>query len=251
LVSYVSLTGVAYSVASVMPELPEERVKLLKMTLPTLPILPIDLFSRGNDTPLFAKLKSVTPDSYIHNFPEILDLKVNAKSGVYDVVGLTNWRSWPATRSLALAEKLGLSPTASYVVFDFWGQKVLGVVKGRMDVSIDPHDTRVFLIHPLLNRPQLVGTSRHITGAYSIKDLAWDGAENRLRGASDTVPGDDYALWFYVPKGITVAQVRATSSGKGEIPTRHEVAGNSLKVTFPGQAEAVNWEVVFAGKSGE
>ena len=49
LVSYVALTGVAYPVASVLPELPEERVALLKKTLPTLPILPIDLFSRGTD----------------------------------------------------------------------------------------------------------------------------------------------------------------------------------------------------------
>ena len=38
-------------------------------------------------------------DYYIHNYPEILDLKVNAAAGVYDVVGLTNWRSAPANRS--------------------------------------------------------------------------------------------------------------------------------------------------------
>src|SRR5438270_10277075 len=48
-VSYVALTGVAYSVASVMAELPEERVQLLHQTLPTMPILPADLFSRGTD----------------------------------------------------------------------------------------------------------------------------------------------------------------------------------------------------------
>ena len=40
-----------------------------------------------------------------------------------------------------------------------------------MKVEIEPHDTRVLLIHPLLNRPQLIGTSRHITGAYSISGL--------------------------------------------------------------------------------
>ena len=62
------------------------------MTLPTMPILPIDLFSRGTDMPLWDIFKHTTPDSFIHNYPDILDLKVNAKSGVYDVVGLTNWR---------------------------------------------------------------------------------------------------------------------------------------------------------------
>jgi hypothetical protein len=251
LVSYVSLTGVAYSVASVMPELPDERVRLLKMTMPTLPILPIDLFSRGNDTPLFEKLKSVTPDYYIHNFPEILDLKVNAKSGVYDVVGLTNWRSWPTSKEVCFADKLGLSPEASYVVFDFWGQKLLGVFKGRMSVAIEPHDTRVLLIHPLLSSPQLVATSRHITGVYSIQELAWDGSENLLRGTSDTVPGEDYKLWFYVPEGFTVAQVHATTPAKGEIPARHELRGSSLAFSFPGQHEPVNWQVEFDRKSGK
>jgi hypothetical protein len=247
-VTYVTLTGGVYSVASVMPELPEERTRLLKQTLPTLPILPIDLFSRGTDM-TYQTFRHTNPDIYIHNYPEVLDLKVNAKSGVYDVVGLTNWRPGTATRTLAFADKLGLDPNSRYVAFDFWGQKLFGVFQGRMKVDIESHDTRVFLIHPLLNRPQLIGTSRHITGAYSIKDLAWDSSKDRLRGSSETVPGEDYTLWFYVPDGVTVAQVRATSEGKHEIPTRHEVTGNSLKVRFPGQQEAVDWLVEFAGKS--
>ena len=57
-----------------------------------MPIMPIDLFSRGTDMN-YGKFKHTNPETYIHNYPEILDLKVNAKSGVYDVVGLTNWRS--------------------------------------------------------------------------------------------------------------------------------------------------------------
>ena len=47
LVTYVSLTGVVYPLASVMTDLPEERARLLKMTMPTMPILPVDLFSTG------------------------------------------------------------------------------------------------------------------------------------------------------------------------------------------------------------
>jgi hypothetical protein len=247
-VSYVSLTGVVYPMASIMSELPPERVQLLKDTLPTMPILPIDLFSRGTESK-WDKFKHTTADDYIHNYPEILDLKINAQSGVYDVVGLTNWRSWSTTRELSFADKLGLNPDASYVVFDFWGRKLLGVFKGRMDVTIDPHDTRVLLIHPLAKRPQLVGTSRHITGAYSIRQVAWDGSQNRLRGVSDTVPGDEYTLWFYVPNGEGVSQVRAQTTGDAVIPVQHDLNGNSLKVTFLGQQEAVNWEVHFGKRT--
>ena len=44
LVSYVSPTGVAYSLAIIMPELPLDCIKLLESTMP---IMPMDLFSRG------------------------------------------------------------------------------------------------------------------------------------------------------------------------------------------------------------
>jgi hypothetical protein len=246
-VTYVSITGVVYSTGSLMPELPEERAKLLKMTLPTMPILPIDLFSRGTDMPMWDMFKHTTPDDYIHNYPEVLDLKVNAQSGVYDVVALTNWRSWTTNRELSFADKLGVDPEASYVVFDFWAQKLLGVFKGKMAVTIEPHDTRVLLIHPLENHPQLVGTSRHITGAYSIQGMEWDREQNRLRGTSETVSGDAYTLWVYVPKGVSVSQVGARTKGNAEVPVQHELSGNSLRLNFQGQPETVNWEVEFVG----
>jgi len=251
LATYASLTGVVYSLSSVMPELPEERVQLLKMTLPTMPIVPIDLFSRGTDMPLWGLFKHTTPDYYIHHYPEILDLKVNAKSGSYDVVGLTNWRSWEETRDLSFGDKLGLDPASRYIVFDYWAQKLVGVFNDRMPVQIDPHDTRVFLIHPWLNRPQLIGTSRHITGAYSIESLSWDNSANRLRGTSDTVAGDPYTLWFYVPNGAGVSQLRVRAKNGQDVPAEQEQIGNTLKITFQGQGALVDWEVEFrAGAAG-
>jgi hypothetical protein len=118
-----------------------------------------------------------------------LDLKVNTKSGVYDVVGMTNWRGETATRELPFAGKLGLEAGSRYIAFDYWSQKLFGVFKDRLKVEIEPHDTRVFLLHSLLDRPQLIGTSRHITGAYLILDLGWDASKNRMHGSSKTVPG--------------------------------------------------------------
>jgi hypothetical protein len=250
LVTYLSLTGVVYALSSVMPELPAEREELLKVTLPTLPIVPIDLFSRGADM-RWDLFRHTTADDYIHNYPEILDLKVNAGSGVYDVVGLTNWRDAAITRELAFGEKLGLDPDSQYVIFDFWGQNVVGPVKGRIRPEIEPHDTKVLLIHPVTGQPQWVGTSRHITGAVSIRSLSWDDSQDHLRGTSETIPGDDYALWFYVPKGFTVTQVHAVSTDNRTITAHYQAAGNSVKVSFPGQAAPVDWQVDFRRKSAQ
>jgi hypothetical protein len=244
LTSWISLTGVVYPLASILPELPEERIRLLEMTMPALAIFPVDLYSRGTDMQ-WNRFKSTTPDDYIHNYPEILDLKVNAGSGTYDVMGLTNWRSWTATREIEFTEKLGLPPGTRYVAFDFWDQRLMGIFKDRMSVEIAPHDTRVILLHPLLNRPQLIGISRHISGTYSILDVGWNARDRQLRGISQAVPGKDYTLSIYVPEQMTVTRVRATVKGGGEIAARQDLKGNQLQVSFQGQAEPVNWQVEF------
>ena len=250
LTSWVSLTGVVYPIASILPELPEERVRLLEMTMPAMPIFPVDLFSRGTDMQ-WNRFKYTTPDDYIHNYPEVLNLKVNARSGTYDVVGLTNWRSGTVTRDVQFHGKLGLTPGARYVAFDFWGQKLLGVFRDRLNVEIESHDTRVILLHPWLDRPQLVGNSRHISGAYSILDMAWDAQARRLRGTSEGVPGKDYSLYFYIPERMAVSRVTAKTRDGGAVATRQKVAGNSLQVSFQGQAVPVSWEVSFGPRADQ
>lgn len=247
LVTYLALSGVVYPVASILPELPQERVRLLKMTLPPMPILPIDLFSRGTDMQ-WDKFKTTQPDYYIHNYPEILDLKVNAKSGTYDVVGLTNWHGATEVRDVSLVDKLGLNAGSPYVAFDFWGQKPLGIYRDRMQIEIEPHDTRVVLIHPLENRPQLIGDSRHVTGAYSILDQGWDASSRKLHGSSRTVPGEDYAIWVFLPEGWGAFRAQAKADGAGVVSVSLEQSGNSLKAAFNGKQETLNWEIEFVVK---
>jgi hypothetical protein len=244
-VTYVALSGVAYSLASAMPDLPEERIELLHKTLPTVPVFPVDLFSRGTDM-TWDKFKHVTPDDYIHNYPEILDLKVQAPAGRYDVVGMTNWRSWGETRQLWFAEKLGLDPDAAYIAFDFWNQKITGVFQKSMTAEVLPHDTRVFALHRIEDHPQLVGVSRHISGAYSVLQVKWDGTRNSLAGSSQGIAGEPYTVWIYVPNGMEVAQVTA-SAAAGPTPVKQLREGNSLAITFAGQTEPVNWEAAFTG----
>jgi hypothetical protein len=250
LVSFISLTGVAYPVGNVMSDLPEERFKLLQQTMPTMPILPLDLFSRGTkarDT-IF---RYIQPDAYIHNYPEILDLKVSAKPETYDVVGFTNWRSETVTRKISLIDKLGLDSGAGYIAFDFWNQKLLGVFADEMEIEIEPHDTRVLSIHPMLNRPQLIANSRHITGAYSILDQEWNSAKSKLSGTSQSVPGEGYTLWFYIPKGVNAQSLKVAAKGNREVPAQHLLKDNLLMVSFEGQAEPVTWELSSASASAK
>jgi hypothetical protein len=242
LVSYLALTGVVYPLASVMPELPAERVELLKRTLPPLPIFPVDLYSRGTDMQ-YDRFKFTTADTYIHNYPEILDLKVNAPAGVYDVVGVTNWRSGTLKKKVSFAQGLGLTD-ASYAVFDFWNEQYLGVFKEGVDVEVSAHDTRVLLIHPAVDHPQLMGTSRHISGSYSIEGQSWDGTGKRLRGSATTVAGAPYKLWVRVPRGWQAAGAKVRS-GPGDAAVTMQLEGELLTVEFEGRGGVMNWEIQF------
>ena len=148
---------------------------------------------------------------------------------------------------LSFSEKLGLDPSARYVVFDFWNQRLLGVFKDHMEVDIEPHDTRVLHVHPLLAQPQLIGMSRHISGAYSVLELKWDEAKRTLRGTSQTVPGDAYVLYVYVPDGLAVAKVDGRAGQGGAVPARWQRSGDCLTITLAGQKEPIHWEITFAG----
>ena len=247
LVTYLSLTGVVYPLASVMPELPQDRVELLKKTLPPMPIYPVDLFSRGTDMQ-YDRFKFTTADTYLHNYPEILDLKVNAASGTYDVAAITNWRSGSMRRRVSFQEQLGMAP-GRYAVFDFWNEKYLGVVDGGVDVDVASHDTAVLAIHPAEQHPQVLGTSRHISGAFSIDSQAWDETSNRLYGRSTTVDGAPYKLWVRVPSGITARAAKA-KNGDSDIPVSTKQEGELLTLTIPGQSDSVTWEIVFTHVTG-
>lgn len=244
LVSYVAMTGVVYPLASVMPELPDSRVQLLRSTMPTLPVMPIDLFSRGNDNN-WDTFRHERPDFYIHNYPEILDLKVNATSGRYDLVGITNWRSTPAMRTLDFASKLHLDPNVQYVAFDFWNQSLVGVFEKEMKLEVGSHDTRVISIHPLQGHPQLIGNSRHISGAFSVVANNWDADKMVLSGKSQTVGDDPYTAWVYCPNGFSVRKVDGVAASGKAVAIDQKTVGELLGISFGGGGEVVSWEVQF------
>ena len=245
LVSYVALTGVVYPLASVMPELPESRVHLLKVTMPTMPVMPVDLFSRGNQSG-WDTFRHVKPDFYIHNYPDILDLKVNAISGRYDLVGITNWRSYPTVQTLNFAKKLHLDPGLKYVAFDFWHQSLAGVFQRSLKLQVDPFDTRVLAIYPELGHPQLVGNSRHISGAFSVLANAWDANQQVLSGKAQTVGEDLYTAWVYCPRGVSAESVQGTDADGKTIAVEKTVKGDLVGISFRGAGEAVSWSVHFS-----
>jgi hypothetical protein len=199
----------------------------------------MDLFSRGGYSS-WDLFEEFTPETYEHNFPRIIDLKINAASGRYDVVAVTNWANETMSREISFASNLGLDPDSSYLVFDFWNPEFLGMFKESVELIIEPHDTRVLHIRPVHQRPQILATNRHISGAYSIESLEWYAEKQTLEGTSKTIAGTSYSLFIYVPEKFTLSKIISKAKAAPE-----KINDMVFKVTLEPDEKMTNWSIIF------
>ena len=90
---------------------------------------------------------------------------------------------------------LGLDPAKPRLVFEFWERRL--VAAGADSFAPGPiparFNSQVFVIRERLPHPQVVATSRHITGGgVDLLDVAWK--DDVLSGRSLVVGGDPYAI---------------------------------------------------------
>ncbi|MBN1350588.1 hypothetical protein JXJ21_14320 [candidate division KSB1 bacterium] len=242
-VSTIALTGQLYMASDFMAKLPPKKIELYQKTMPTTPIVPIDLYPY--------KIKSNKRDGVVwccprvKEYPRAIDLKVNAVSGVYDVVAVYNWTDEDALKTISLGDDLGLDTRQAYLVFDFWNQKLKEHSKTDISTVIPPHGTSVYVVRPVLDHPHLIATSRHITCAVSIEQLEWDAAASMLKGTSRVVKGDPYSIFIHVPDAMSIANVNANA----EIQYQ-KIEDSVLEVKFAGKPktdtdDTIAWSVAF------
>lgn len=226
-----------------MAKLPIKKLDLYRKTMPSTPVVPIDLYPY--------KIKSnkrkgvVWCCPKVKEYPRAIDLKINGVAGIYDVVAVFNWDDEPGTKTISLGEDLGLETGKEYLVFDFWSQKLKEMTKDKITSSIPAHGTRVYVIKPLQSIPQLVATSRHITGTISLKQISWDSEKSVLSGSSEIVESEPYSLFIHVPERMEVSKVNANT----EI-LFHKISDRILEVKFSGDfntegQKRLNWIIEF------
>ncbi len=125
-------------------------------------------------------------------------------------------------------------------MFDFWNQEFLGIFKESVELNIEPHDTHVLHIRPLLQRPQILATDRHISGAYSIETLKWDAEKLILSGSSKTVAGTPYSLFVHVPGKFSLSKIKSNAKAVPE-----KINDHVLKITMKENDEITNWSIIF------
>jgi hypothetical protein len=186
----VGLPGQLTFFGDMLTKLPAERMRLLQQTLPVCDVRPLDLGPQDHLKPIW-------------------DLKIRRPFASWDVVSVFNWGEKAAAQQVSFAA-LGLDASKDYLVFDFFGQKLLGTFREGCDVNLEPHSNVLLAVHPDLGRPQLLSTDRHITqGGVELLEMAWNDASAELACTFAMVERDRFSAYFHVPSAFILDKADA------------------------------------------
>ncbi|MCZ7636931.1 MAG: hypothetical protein M5U12_13315 [Verrucomicrobia bacterium] len=191
--SWIAVSGSLNLVSEWLPGLPPDRLDILKRALPNtgLAARPLDLF-----THMPAQVWHLT-DRQRH------------------VLGLFNWSATePATVRVNLADLGFTAADAQFVGLDYWSGRLLTPRHGIVTAELPPSGCSILAVAPVLDRPQLLGTSRHITQSF-VDVGADDWRDATLAGTCQLVGGDPTELriatastrgtWKAVQAGVSPA----------------------------------------------
>ena len=153
--TWTAISGQLYAASDWLPALPPERIELLRRTMPAHGAVarPIDYFERDPAT--------------------VWQVSATRGHTRRDVVALFNWSDQPAGVAAELG-RLDLPPAVRYAAFDFWHNRFLPPVTDRLATNLPAHGCQVVALRPMLDRPFLLSTSRHVTqGIVDIVREEW------------------------------------------------------------------------------
>jgi alpha-galactosidase len=144
-------------------------------------------------------------------------------------------------------QDLGLDGTKRYLVFEFW-QRKLEIPEGSFfgpGALPARFNSQVFVIREKLPHPQLVATSRHLTGGgVDLLDVAWkDGV---LSGRSAVVAGEPYEI-FLTEDAWRLAEMRCDGADPLPVTREGKLVASGCRPAAPGE---IRWQARFEKPPG-
>ena len=230
--SWMAISGGLNTSSDWLPGLTTERLEVLKRTMP----------SHG----LFAR-----PVDLFENEPARMWLLTDKRQAARrDVVAMYNWRDTQAVVNVSLL-RIGLTESDDYVAFDFWANELLPVIRGRVQCSIPASSCRILAMRPVVDHPQIISTSRHVTqGMVDVTDEKWASMAKILSGRSQVVGADPYELRVVISskevqwrvKSVELAAADMAAGVTAGIQQTNELA--RITIRSP-DARVVAWKVQF------
>ncbi len=231
--SWNAIAGHMISLSDWLPELPPERLDIIRRVIPGHHVTarPVDLFS--SQPP---RIWLATDDRAEHQRR--------------DVVGLYNWDKDDESMTVN-ADELGLPPAEQYVAFDFWNRTLIPPFTKSLTVPVVGHGCRVLAVRPLLARPFLLSTSRHVSqGILEVRDEKWNEETKTLSGTSSVVANDPYELRVVAmapDKVWAVASVQISGlNGAATVPVKYDSENGLLRFEFQTPTSGdLTWRIAF------
>jgi hypothetical protein len=193
--SVVGMLGGMAFLSDDLPSLSAERARLHELILPLFgeAARPLDLFETDP--------------------PSVLALAVVRPWESWDVAAVVNWSDHAVSRSIDLDDvcPAGRSSGRRHV-FGLFDEQYYGVVKGELRLGvIAPHGVRVVCIRQVLDRPQLLSSTLHLTqGGVEIASCAWDAASRSLNFELSGRCRRSGTFFIHVPPGFGEACCRGS-----------------------------------------
>ena len=249
--SWMALAGTVLTYGEVIDELPEKYVRMYQRIFPNLPVAgrPLDIWE--NEPYMLWGMAPGEADGSYELFG-VFDLKGDGPRKVelnLDVIRARchHWNLMPK------------SVPASYLLWDFWNEKLLKSDGEKLVLEKPQRDCRMFALRSNLGRPQLLGTNGHFScGVVETREIRWDDQDKTLRGEVRGNGGDGTTLFFHVPLGMEVdaadvdgapvtSRLREPGVVAIDVPAGDEYL--SLHMRFRGQTEPSDTRVFAAGRA--
>ncbi len=234
--SWIAVTGQLNLVSEWLPSLPTERLDIVKRSMPNhgLCARPIDLFES--------------------NHPKIWQLTDTRTNIRRDVIALFNWDAKQTQKITVNLDQLDLPPSATgkYVGYEYWSQTFVGPFDDKIETEIERGACKVIAVRPMLDRPFLISTSRHITqGMVDVAEENWDATTLTLTGRSKVVADDSYELAFAMPGNKWSIKSNSWNMETSGDPVVKAVSGGVKLRSQWRDSSTVKWEVRFRKEGAE
>jgi hypothetical protein len=189
---FISMLGMPVTFGDEFSALDEQRIGFIKSCLPVLDIHPKDM-----------EIQTLNGDLVKMN------LAIAKPWEQYNVVNLFNASEESRTVTVDLANELELDE-GWYFVFDYVDNKLLTITDSAFTAELAPCTSKIFAVRKVLDRPQVISTSRHISqGAAEIQNMVWQ--DSRLTITADLIADAPYTVTVYVPDGYTPVDMEKIS----------------------------------------
>ncbi len=222
MLSFVAVTGMMHSTSMQYAELSPKRLNLIKRSLPShdLNVRPVDI------------LEKEIPSLWL------------VRNDRLAVLGVFNWEVRDDAVIKESLERIGLDAKKRYHAYEFWSDSYLGIIQEELCVSLRKTSCQVLALREVMNHPQVISTSRHITqGLMDVASEKWDPETNVLRGVSKVIADDPYELRIVCPAGFQLTAMPPDLRTKVSLVTQEN--GVARVRILPTATGSLDWTLTF------